>query len=144
MKHFKKTTLFVLGLLIITFLASGTSTASGETSLPNDVEVDIIFPYSGNYNDWFIEFNPPIYINGGESIEFDTDNNTQSLGNIPEGTYNSITFDCGYFPSENFEIRICGDATFNSCQSEFTRDTEVTFYNVEIGPGARIIIDEGY
>jgi hypothetical protein len=108
-------------------------------AVAQDVELSIILPYSGNFNDWTITFYSR---NSSDVFILQTDNSTASsgiLGTIPAGQYN-VEFNCPYFPWEGFDCGVIGPNFYHF----MARNDAFTMYNVPIEEGTGIQIDEGY
>ncbi|WP_207429420.1 hypothetical protein [Pedobacter sp. SYSU D00535] len=109
-----------------------------QKTLAQNVQVGILLPYSGNYNNWTLTFtNESTY----EVFYFETDDSnftSQVLGSLPAGTY-TIEFNSGYFPA-GFDFGVCGDNYY-----KFTaRNDAFTWYHAVIDSSTYIQIDEGY
>lgn len=124
--------IIVLFSLVCFFLSSGFTSVSAQ----NSVELGIILPSSGNYNNWIITFTGS---NGTYTFTTNDDNfESQVLGVIPEGTYD-IEFNSGYFPS-GFDFGVCGPTYYHFR----VRNDSFTWYGAVIEEGTYIQIDEGY
>lgn len=122
-------------LVILGFMVLG----SFKTSYAQDVEIPIILPYTGNFNEWTITFT-----NGTNTYTFETDDETFDsgiLGTLPKGTY-TINFNSPYFSSENFDILVYDGSDLTG--HGITSFTDLTLYNVVIGDEPLVQIDAGY
>ncbi|MCL4637588.1 MULTISPECIES: hypothetical protein [Olivibacter] len=125
----------VRGLVIFSFILL----ASFKSSYAQNVEVPIILPYTGNFNNWIITFT-----SGSDTYTFETNDDTFDsgiLGTLPKGTY-TINFNSPYFSSENFDILVYDGSDLTG--HGITSFTDLTLYNVVIGDEPLIQIDAGY
>lgn len=122
--------LIPVALLLCMFLTGFTR------SVAQDVEVGIWLPYSGNYNNWSIEF----FGNDGSYYSFYTNDDmfeNHILGTIPAGTYR-IEFNSGY--SGGFDYGVTGPTYYHY----HADGNYYTWYGAVIEEGTSIMIDEGY
>lgn len=122
---------FIVPLALLFFM-----TLSGSTirlSQQQEVEVGIVLPYSGSFNEWQITF-----IGNGDPIEFETDDDTfdsEVLGSVPPGEYR-IEFNSGYGNS-TFDIEAFGPEGSDLVWGV----PYATIYDFEIGEDSSIKID---
>ena len=122
--------LIPVALLVCMFLSGFTR------SVAQDVQVSIVLPWSGNYNNWGIDF----YGTSGEHYRFDTNDETARtgiLGTIPAGVY-EIDFDSPY--NASFEYGVVGPNYYKYHLGTFYYN----FYGAVIEEGTTIFIDQGY
>ncbi|MFC0318430.1 MULTISPECIES: hypothetical protein [Olivibacter] len=125
----------VRGLVIFSFILL----ASFKSSYAQNVEIPIILPYTGNFNNWIITFT-----SGSDTYTFETNDDTFDsgvIGMLPKGTY-TVNFDCPYFGSENFDILVYNGGEI--VRQGITSSRDLTLYNVVIGDEPLIQIDAGY
>jgi hypothetical protein len=102
-----------------------------------DVDVYINMPYSGNYNNWSIDFYNDLTQDHYHFETNDASFPSSYLGTVPAGTYR-IEFNSDYF--DGFEFGVTGPSYYQY-HSGFT---SLTFYHAVIETGTTIQIDEGY
>jgi hypothetical protein len=123
--------LIPVALLLCIFLTGFTR------SNAQDVDVYINMPYSGNYNNWSIDF----YNNlTQDHYHFETNDATfptNYLGTVPAGTYR-IEFNSDYYGGFDYGVTGPNFYQYHSSGNSYT------FYNALIEPETTIQIDEGY
>ncbi|QNL52252.1 hypothetical protein H8S90_12145 [Olivibacter sp. SDN3] len=130
-----KTQRIMNALVVLSFVVL----SSFRHSYVQDVEIDIILPHSGNFNEWIITFT-----DGTNTYTFETDDDTFDsgiLGTIPLGIY-TVNFNSPYFSYENFDILVYDGGEIVSRGTTYS--TDLTLYNVVIGDEPNIQIDAGY